>query len=675
MTDNNFGNANAATRASSSARPDAEGRRAAREDHAWLEKQCREDLLDTDLPTDMRVVAANMLFALAEKQDPGERTVEALAKALRDKTAAIRAAAAEIFAHAPDVRTARCASRLYSDDLLSALCACLGDKDKRVRKLARAALIKVGQCEKPSSVIVGLLEELRRTTDAKSCFLHVAHPMYDGHFDLVGSAGQVDYPRLQNGIVFPPASLTQESCTQAQMFREHAAKEPSMRSRPGDPKLAPVVEKLAADNPLYRDFIEREGIVSCVRLVEHTPAGQVRAVLFVNFDRRRKFSHDHELENQIVSAFERMVSLLDGCEREIKEEPFSLGARLPASFDPVVRSPAMFAAREVLQIGLEHLVENILFRFGFETKGFLASIFIYDPHNHTLKPRVTYGEDDQDRHPKSINITSGRGFLSYAALRRIALVVDDVHADKYSSIYEVFRFETRSEMVVPLLDGSELVGVLNLESKEIGAFSDRLILPVSWTANQIASRYRRCISEALASRLERLYRARHPRHEGPLQLIVNAAAEDLGVRRLDIWAYDARTDKFVSCAASYRNFEEDIPPRKNGWTRFVVKHACPVFLHIDRDGSAKGHRWINWQWSPIKSEDKAPPSVHNEARRLRIECEMAVPLMDRGACVGVLWLKFDDQHAELPTTEWMNKYTDYGEETGWLVDTAVAGWA
>ena len=68
--------------------------------------------------------------------------------------------------------------------------------------------------------------------------------------------------------------------------------------------------------------------------------------------------------------------------------------------------------------------------------------------------------------PKSVRI--GEGLVGYAALHKVPVLVDDVSKDpRYIKVVE----DARSELVVPLLAKDRCVGVFDLESPELGAFT------------------------------------------------------------------------------------------------------------------------------------------------------------------------------------------------------------
>jgi L-methionine (R)-S-oxide reductase len=72
-------------------------------------------------------------------------------------------------------------------------------------------------------------------------------------------------------------------------------------------------------------------------------------------------------------------------------------------------------------------------------------------------------------------IPLGRGICGAAAAEKATIVVDDVKADQR---YLACSLETQSEIVVPILDGSEVLGEIDVDSDRLAAFGsdDRELL-------------------------------------------------------------------------------------------------------------------------------------------------------------------------------------------------------
>jgi L-methionine (R)-S-oxide reductase len=83
-------------------------------------------------------------------------------------------------------------------------------------------------------------------------------------------------------------------------------------------------------------------------------------------------------------------------------------------------------------------------------------------------------------------IPLGRGICGAAATERATIVVDDVRADPR---YLACSLETRSEIVVPIMDGDRVLGEIDIDSDRPAAFGDedrRLIeRAAAWLAGRL----------------------------------------------------------------------------------------------------------------------------------------------------------------------------------------------
>ena len=72
-------------------------------------------------------------------------------------------------------------------------------------------------------------------------------------------------------------------------------------------------------------------------------------------------------------------------------------------------------------------------------------------------------------------IPLGRGICGAAAAERQTIVVDDVNADPR---YLACSADTKSEIVVPIMDGSDVLGEIDVDSDQPAAFGqdDRVLL-------------------------------------------------------------------------------------------------------------------------------------------------------------------------------------------------------
>lgn len=97
-----------------------------------------------------------------------------------------------------------------------------------------------------------------------------------------------------------------------------------------------------------------------------------------------------------------------------------------------------------------------------------AGIYLLDSNELVLGPYV----GAPSPHTR---IPLGRGICGAAAAEKATIIVDDVNAD---SRYLACSLETRSEIVVPIMDGPDVLGELDIDSDRLAAFgpADRDLL-------------------------------------------------------------------------------------------------------------------------------------------------------------------------------------------------------
>ena len=94
-------------------------------------------------------------------------------------------------------------------------------------------------------------------------------------------------------------------------------------------------------------------------------------------------------------------------------------------------------------------------------------ILLVNEAKQVLEPKVAlqYGEKTS-----MLNIPIGEGLVGYSAQHKVPLVVEDVSKDpRYIKVLD----DVRSELVVPLMLKERCLGVFDLESPELGAFTQR----------------------------------------------------------------------------------------------------------------------------------------------------------------------------------------------------------
>jgi sigma-B regulation protein RsbU (phosphoserine phosphatase) len=156
-----------------------------------------------------------------------------------------------------------------------------------------------------------------------------------------------------------------------------------------------------------------------------------------------------DLAEQVAIALDN-ARLYERVRREVREKEllYEVGQRISSSLD----------LEEVLDLILDCLGEVVAFAAG--------GIYVVDPDMREIASLATAGYDPGME--ERVQLKFGDGIVGWVAKNGKPAVVDDVSED---SRYISARAETSSEIVVPLFADDRIIGVINLESDEVGAFT------------------------------------------------------------------------------------------------------------------------------------------------------------------------------------------------------------
>jgi serine phosphatase RsbU (regulator of sigma subunit)/putative methionine-R-sulfoxide reductase with GAF domain len=119
---------------------------------------------------------------------------------------------------------------------------------------------------------------------------------------------------------------------------------------------------------------------------------------------------------------------------------------------------------------LNEVAELIQTRFGFP--------FVHLFSVHAGRRLVIYQAGSGSRSHRlhenayTINLDDPVGMIAWAARNGKTLLANDVHTEPLYRATDLPSFDTRSEMAVPLLFGGEVLGVLDIQSTQVNAFSE-----------------------------------------------------------------------------------------------------------------------------------------------------------------------------------------------------------
>jgi GAF domain-containing protein len=220
---------------------------------------------------------------------------------------------------------------------------------------------------------------------------------------------------------------------------------------------------LVAGNSAGRrgNFERREQIRSTAALPLRVGAEEM-GVLFVNFRASQRFDAAQrqtieQLASYAAVALRTSRLFTHQRERQLRELM-------------ILREVDQALARTInltptLQIILERTLAHI--------PAFKGSIFLFDPKRKLLTTSAYFCPSDPTYHQDLVvGVEPPEGLTGHAFALRQPIRVIDVRSDPdWSAVYIPVDDAVRSELDVPLIDGGQPVGVLNLESHEVAAFS------------------------------------------------------------------------------------------------------------------------------------------------------------------------------------------------------------
>lgn len=170
------------------------------------------------------------------------------------------------------------------------------------------------------------------------------------------------------------------------------------------------------------------------------------------------------LSNQMAVAIDN-AHLYREIKREALEKDllYRLGKKLSGKLE----------VNEVMREIMDSLKQVVSFDAG--------GVFLVDPEVNEIRGLYTVGYDP--KYDTQLQLKIGQGLLGHVASTGEPVIVSDVTKD---SRYIDANPETRSEIVVPIKLDDRLVGVVNLESPQINAFTPKSLALINAFASQAA---------------------------------------------------------------------------------------------------------------------------------------------------------------------------------------------
>ncbi|NQT15838.1 MAG: SpoIIE family protein phosphatase [Planctomycetes bacterium] len=466
-------------------------------------------------------------------------------------------------------------------------------------------------------------------------------------------------------------------------------------------ELNPVLQGLIADNPIFGDFVERERVTSCARLL-HYEGELAQATLFVNFTEHRRFEDEPEICGQIETLFGSLTALLPGLRNELLDEDQSALGRLAKILRSVEELAALGHRRTdgphgtPLRTFFESILRAAMEAFEIDLKEGLGTIHRYRPETGVLEPCACIGTTETAPPPKH-QVASGHGIITWIAAKRRALLISDLQKESaFRGIFLPLREGIRSAMAVPMLADGELLGVLNLESIRENAFSPCDVRALWYAANHAAIAYqffqeasaRNQLARGMRQVLNISHQAATLQRTEPM-VGIGRQTLDLFAQLFqswtcspdwqqadwcDLWKWDAAEGEFTEAGATYRELESIPVPREQGWTKYVRDIQKPIWIGDIRNVS-DFEVWV-WEaserrWRAIERHaEQSPGNCNDRLASLGVSCELGLPFRteDRGV-VAVGWAKYHQPIDDLPNLEIMEAMQWLGESMGLAADS------
>lgn len=519
--------------------------------------------------------------------------------------------------------------------------------------------------------ITKLLDEKRAALGASSCTLYVPDPYWTDEYRLVCMPG-VKIQEPMYGFISPEQSKriiyddrTAIFCPPDELVLAPEEKSTILETIPEDKRI------------LFADFRERERIKSCARLSAAPFSGeapQVRptALLFVNYNKLVDF--DQSTRSSIHALFDRVLEAVPSLVPELREldaAPTAEAMRILRPVQGLAKSPenpdlsGHFA--EILRLSLEALGIQ-------EDEGF-GTIHLYDSSTDIVRLAGHYGNALDLGRAQLQSVSRGQGVISWVVLRERAILINDLPKSRYRGIHISLDDRVRSELAVPMIASGELVGVLNLECRRRDAFRPESVRSLWYAANRAAVAYQISkLKETTRTMLEICSYASRDNQgtRASLDKIATALKEVLKATFCDIWHYNTRLMKFDAAGASYEAFERGTPVRSPGWSTYIRSKKIAVWISDIKDTSACRVSTWNDDYSAAKDlEDvDAPSSLNDRVVELEVKCELGIPVIVAGTCVGVAWVKYTRNRAA-PSAAVMKDVVSLANQAGFVLEAAL----
>ncbi|MBI1764377.1 MAG: SpoIIE family protein phosphatase [Acidobacteria bacterium] len=515
------------------------------------------------------------------------------------------------------------------------------------------------ESDKYQSILKAGLKNLK----ASSCTFYVRDPWWPNQLRLAFMHG-VKIIEPMHGFLLPATSSLRITGAKNERFSifEYAQNEQRLFDQ-----VSPNLARLVGQNKLFGNFAQREEVRACARLRHIDGAGDLQAVLWVNYcdadtipkNKKRKFN---ELLNEMVGYLPDIQDSL--CSKN--PIPPQLAHILQLAEGLNLNDPAF--AHEFASSLLKAMFEILKIN---DSNGY-GSIYLFDSKLQTLKMEYCEG-GIQPQSAREADVARGEGIISWVALKRRALLIAELARSEYRKLYRQAAPEIVSELAVPMVANDQLLGVINLECKEPFRDLDQEAVRSIWYgANQAAMVY------YLTQQVERTRKLLKIAHNAldptasnnPLNELAVLASGWFDAADCEIWPYLLEYDRFAEPGSSYdRNLGDSTRP--DGWCQFVRQTKIWVWIHDVSASTEFNCRYWDSQehrWRTLLPHQNHPKTLSTNAVNLDVTGALGIPITVNNKCIGVAWLKYKQNHEAEPSLERMSLLEGFAAQCGLVLD-------
>ncbi len=358
--------------------------------------------------------------------------------------------------------------------------------------------------------------------------------------------------------------------------------------------------KFVTKGTILEDIARKMGVIGYIRIPLLHRNEYLGAIHLYSL---RVFPNDETFEKLLIALGEEISVALEN--RKLYSD---LEHRLKESLALYEISKALISAVDY-DILLEQLLWIVQESFGFAA----SSILLLDEEKNELYVKVAWGfQSDVYQH----RIPLGKGIVGWVASSGQPLIVPDVKKD---SRFIPTDLDFRSEMAVPLIVGGKVVGVLDVESKEVNKFSEQDLWFLSSLAAQAslaidrAKLYQQLKEQAIRDPLTALYNRRfcesYVQNQARELLLkglpVSIILVDInGLKRVnDTYGHSAGDTLLIEIAEFLKRNFPQYPIARYGGDEFII--FLPEISEEQLDDIEAKLRKLKVQWQ-IKMTEKHP---------------------------------------------------------------------